>query len=565
MQRLEDEVSRQREQIDTLKRDKQDLLGRLGDALKKVDQARTTEAQMKAQINQTQTALDNALADKGSDEERKALEERVAMLTDALQQVRDERDVADEFARDLQQRIGKVQAESEKRIGAVTAERDQALAALAKSEKAQEQVDKLMSENATLLAKLEEAETSIRKFNAEMPKKEEEIAQLRLEVASAKEMLAKAQAESKEYQSSMADLRAQLESANTNLADAKASGTAKPGEIAELTKENDLLRGIVLRQLKEQARRDQAKKLVLAELGKLEGKSDVLMNQLEYLGQPLVKLTEEERALFKDPQIELPEIEDPSAMEISIMAPKATESQPPHETALDGSSSLANFGLPESPLGDPTLPTSPGDSGAAESATSPQVETALHPNVPEGLMPLAHEAREYFDRGQYREAEKTYEKMLAEAPTNVYILSNLGVVRFRSGKLRLAEEAFQKAIEVDPKDSFSRCTLGIVYYQQGKYDEAIDELTKALAVDSKNATAHNYLGITASQKGWHEAAQKEMETAIALDPNYADAYFNLAVIHATAQPPNREAARKYYEKALSLGAKPDPALASLLN
>ena len=419
-------------------------------------------------------------------------------------------------------------------------------------------MDTLIEENATLLAKLEEAETTIKKFNEEMPKRDEEIAQLRLEVASAKEMLAEAQAESRKYQSSMADLRSQLESANKDLADAKAKGTVSPEEISELTEENDLLRGIVLRQLKEQARRDQAKKLVLAELGKLEGKSDVLMNQLEYLGQPLVKLTEEERALFKDPQIELPEIEDPSAMEISIVAPKTTEDAEPADTTDEGATSLASFGAPESPFDDTEMPADLGD-------TSPQVETAMLPNVPEDLIPLAREAREFFDRGQYREAEKTYEKMLAQAPNNVYILSNLGVVRFRSGKLRLAEESFRKAIEVDPQDSFSRCTLGIVFYQQGKYDEAIDELTKALAVDPRNATAHNYLGITASQKGWHEAAQKEMETAIALDPNYADAYFNLAVIHATAQPPNREAARKYYEKALSLGAKPDPALASLLN
>lgn len=563
MKNLETEVARQREQIDALRRDKQELLGRLGNALEKVDVARTTEAEMKAELAQTRASLENALTDASRGAEKTALEERVAKLTEALEQARDERDVADEFARDLRERIGKVHTESEKRIAAVEVERDQALEALEKSKKAQEQVDKLMEENATLLAKLEEAETSIRQFKEEMPEKDKEIAQLRNEMAAAKEMLAKAQEESKGYQSSMADLRAQLEAANKQLADLKEGGTAQPEEIAELTKENTLLRGIVLRQLKEQARRDQAKKLVLAELGKLEGKSDVLMNQLEYLGQPLVKLSKEERALFKDPQIELPEIADSSAMEISIAAPKTTDQV---ESTTEGSeTTLASFGMPGSSLGDSPLPRVPSDSSATETGGSPQVETSLLPNVPEDLIPLAHEAREFFDRGQYREAEKTYEKMLAQAPNNVYVLSNLGVVRFRSGKLRQAEEAFRKAIEVDPKDSFSRCTLGIVYYQQGKYDEAIDELTKALTVDPKNATAHNYLGITASQKGWHEAAQKEMETAIALDPNYADAYFNLAVIHATAQPPNREAARKYYEKALSLGAKPDPALASLLN
>src|SRR5258707_471588 len=150
------------------------------------------------------------------------------------------------------------------------------------------------------------------------------------------------------------------------------------------------------------------------------------------------------------------------------------------------------------------------------------------------------------------------------APNNLYTLSNLGVVLFRANKLKLAEESFKKAIAVAPEDGFSHCTLGIVYYSQGKYDEAVNELTRALAIDSKNATAHNYLGITASQKGWQEAAQKELETATALDPNYADANFNLAVVFATQTPPNKESARKYYQRATELGAERDSALEQLI-
>ena len=78
------------------------------------------------------------------------------------------------------------------------------------------------------------------------------------------------------------------------------------------------------------------------------------------------------------------------------------------------------------------------------------------------------------------------------------------------------------------------------------------------------ASAHNYLGITASQKGWQEAAEKEMLEAIASNPNYADAHFNLAVVYSTSQPPAKELARRHYEKALALGAPPDPTLDKLL-
>ena len=141
------------------------------------------------------------------------------------------------------------------------------------------------------------------------------------------------------------------------------------------------------------------------------------------------------------------------------------------------------------------------------------------PSIPASQLKAAKQAKEFFERGHYREAERIYETMLTAAPDNLYVLSNLGVVRFRAGKLKLATDALRRAIAVAPEDDFSYCTLGIVYYTQGSYDEAVNALTKALAVNRKNATAHHYLGIVAAQKGWSEAAKQELETATKLDPS----------------------------------------------
>ena len=139
--------------------------------------------------------------------------------------------------------------------------------------------------------------------------------------------------------------------------------------------------------------------------------------------------------------------------------------------------------------------------------------------VPPSQLEAAKQAKEFFEHGNYREAEKIYETILAAAPDNLYVLSNLGVVRFRAGKLKLAADALRRAIAIAPADDFSHCTLGIVYYTQSSYDEAVNALTKALAINPKNATAHQYLSIVATQKGWREAAQKELETATKLDPS----------------------------------------------
>src|SRR6266404_1040521 len=174
-------------------------------------------------------------------------------------------------------------------------------------------------------------------------------------------------------------------------------------------------------------------------------------------------------------------------------------------------------------------------------------------------------AKENFDKGKYRSAEKIYQEILTKTPNNLYSLSNLGVVYFRSGKLKAAELTLKKAVALSPKDEFTHTTLGIVYYRQSKFDEALTELTKSLGLNPKSATAHNYLGITASQKGWQEAAEKELLEAISENPNYADAHFNLAVIYATSSPPSREQAKQQYVIATKLGAQPDPSLEKLLH
>ena len=186
------------------------------------------------------------------------------------------------------------------------------------------------------------------------------------------------------------------------------------------------------------------------------------------------------------------------------------------------------------------------------------------PSVPAELVPLTLQAKAQFNLGKYAEAEKTYRSLLAKAPDNLEILSNLGVVLFRARKFKLAQDTFEKIVAAAPGDGFAHCTLGIIYYDQGGYDHAVAELTRALKIDVKNATAHNYLGLVASQRNQSETARKELETAITLDPRYADAQFNLAVAFATQKPIDKETACKYYGRARDLGAERDAALEALI-
>jgi len=501
---LQAELEKSRSQYDAVAKEKETLNGKLHETNTKLEQAQNeldktkgAEKEVRSQLVQAEDSLKKIA---GSDKQ----------LKKALASAEKGRAAAEK----------EKEAESSK-VTAVTKERNQLLAELKTSKQAQERVQVLVTENTDLKTKLAIAEKTVREISADKPKKEQEVADVKRQVEQLRQQLAASQKQNKDFEVTVADLRSQLQEASTELEKAKLTG-ANADETTRLVKENDMLRKIVLRERQEEARREQAKKLMLAEFDKLQIKSDTLNQQIELLAQPVTKLTDAELALLRQPVVAVSDV---------------------NPTSSQGTFAMAKNG--------PTKPT------------GPTVQTTA-PVVPDEVAPLARDAKENFEKGKYRAAEKQYQEILTKAPNNLYTLSNLGVVYFRTGKWKAAELTLKKAVALAPKDEFAHTTLGIVYYRQSKFDEAITELTTALGINPKSATAHNYLGITASQKGWQEAAEKEMLDALAVNPDYADAHFNLAVVYATSQPPAREQAKLHYVKATSLGAEPDPALEKLL-
>jgi Flp pilus assembly protein TadD/uncharacterized coiled-coil DUF342 family protein len=607
--KLATQLTAANKQIASLTKDRDAAAQRADDLDKELADSSKTAAKL---VDAQKEIADLKTANQASSQKNDEIGGKLADAKKQIEQITADRDVARKQADDLngklsdaQSQIASVKAERDK----IAAQRDQAVAELGKTRDQVKKVEQLLAENTSLTLKLAADEKTINDFKSSSPDKDKVIADLRKEVGDAKAQLAAVQQDRDNIQTSLNDLQQQYDSATAQLTELKASSGVGSAEKKTLTDENDLLRGIVMREMKGQAARDQAKRLVMSELSQLGVQSDTLMKRIDYLGEPVVHLSDKEKALFKDPSLDIPDTDD-SSMDISIAAPKqptnaanadlpqvskadpapATTPAPvdpapspaavatpaPKSAAIDPMTAppaspnpkatpgdLAALSNPPG-LGDTQLPAAPTLPVTAEGdSTPPQDMTPAHV-VPDGLLNDAKDAKDSFDKGQYRDAERDYEKMLIKAPNNVYILSNLGVVYFRNQKSQLAEETLKKAIAVAPEDTFSWRTLGIVYYQEKRFDDAINALTRALAIDPKDAVAHNYLGITASQKGWQEAALKELETSTQYNPNYGDAYFNLAVVYAMQNPPNKDMARKYYKRATDLGAEPDAALEQLL-
>jgi tetratricopeptide (TPR) repeat protein len=553
---LEAQLQKSRGDLTTAQKEKemvatqlQETNAKLSQAQNEVEKTKQAELEVRNQLTQAQDSLGKLQSSgKNDSKAQTALQDEIVQLKKALASAE-----AGKSSAEKQKDAATAQLDDvNKQLASVKQERDTAIAQLQGSKEAQDHVQILIAENTDLKQRLANAEKTVREIGEDKPKKEQELADVKKQLEQLRQQLAASQKQNQDFEVTIADLRTQLDDATGEVEKAKLTG-ANAEETARLTKENELLRGIVMREREEEARRDQAKKLMLAEFDKLKIKSDVLNQQIEMLAQPVTKLSPEELALLRQPVVAISD-NNSTTMKASFAVAKHTASVPVtinNPDAKKDSDEKQNM---------PPVPPA-ADAG---NAPGPNVETTFQPGVPKELVAVAREAKENFDRGKYRAAEKQYHDILEKSPNNLYSLSNLGVVLFRVGKLKAAELTLKKAITIAPKDEFSRTTLGIVYYRQSKFDEALTELTKALAINPKSATAHNYLGITASQKGWQEAAEKEMLAALEANPDYADAHFNLAVIYATAQPPSRELAKRHYAKATSLGAQPDSSLEKLL-
>lgn len=494
------------------------------------------------------------------------------------------------------------------KIVGLTKERDDARMEITKLTELNKQTDKLIADNAGLLKKLGEAEKQILTFKADSVDKGQAIAALQKQITDSQNALALSNEKGTKLTTEVGELQKKVGDYSKQIQQFKADTRTSLEEQKNMTEENRLLQGIVMRVLQEDANRAQRKKMIQKEMDKLHIQSDVLLKQIGFLTQPVVKLSSEERRLFKEPKLtvqdpntlvavlpsaapetpkptekpavatpppvakppETPPAAPPAATPVTPPAtPPATEKKPVKPDAEMVKLDPKPPKIDDLPKRDPAemkpetvKPETPPETPAGTGAHG--VQTSAIPNLPDDVKPLAEQAKAAFDREKYQDAERLYDKALQLVPNNLYLLSNRGVVQFRAGKLKPAEESFRKALAIAPEDSFCWCTLGIVYYSQEKFDDAVNALTKSLAINSRNATAHNYLGITAARKGWIEAALKELETALQLDAKYADAWFNLAVVHAIKPTPDKVEAKKCYDKAVELGADSDPAMEALV-
>ena len=532
---LQTALGKARSELESARKEKETVNTRLTETNSKLEKvqndlekAKKSEQQTRDQLAKTEESLRASQASQESSvREQQQLRAEVSHLKDVLAAAGQARTTAEKQTEDAQMKL----AAASRQITALEHDRDGALAQLKVAKETEQGVQLLLAEKDDLQQKLANAEEKVRTLSESDPVKAEKFAEMNQQLAELQQQLAEAQKRNDYLAARAAELDVQLDDASMDLQAAKLAG-ANSEESAQLARENELLRNIVVRERQEEARRDEARNLVLAELSRLKIRSEKLNRQIEFLAQPVAKLSTEELALLRQPVVSVSDQRN-SVFSASFVFEK------------------------KSPV-DAVAAVKP-DAKAKSARGSELTKEKQHQ-----LQDLARVARRNLDQRKYQTAEKQYQDILTKDPSNFDALCNLGVVYVRSGKLGPAESVLKKAVTMAPDNEFVLTTLGIIHYRQSKFDDALVELTRAIEINPKSATAHNYLGITASQKGRQQEAEKEILQALANNPDDGDAHFNLAVILITTQPGSKELAKQHYARATALGTQRSPFLEKLL-
>ena len=529
----------------------QKIEGELANSRTELDRTKSELVSTNSRLAQADEAFKNAAKERDELQKKvgEPMDKKLGMLSGRIASLEAENEVADENntrlveklkrAADYITGIKKVLAATDEDRRNVAAERNTALGRVKTLKDTSAEAKLLREQNASLqkeiavqksdlerLAKIESENETLAQKVAISEKKLAEISNsggltkaesdgLRQELGLLQDRLDASRQNLASRDASVKSLSAQLDEATGELASLRLNPT--PSEEQErLYSESQLLRQIVIRQITEQTERAKAVSDLEKELQRLQVQSEALASSLGILSNPPPIVRKEEQIRLNEP-IVLLRAPQSDGDGLSLVAVKSDN--PPQTKSSGGANELS-----------------------------------------EDSKKLVLEASELVKLRRFTDAEKKYQQVVDNDPSNHFALANLGVIQIELDKLSAAKVALKKSLSLNKDDVFASVNLANVNCRQGRFDDAIELLRRAIPLDPKNEIAHNYLAIALGKKGDIAAAEESFRESLSINPNYANAHFNLAVMYANAEPPSLQLAKRHYEKAKVLGAEPDLSL-----
>lgn len=137
------------------------------------------------------------------------------------------------------------------------------------------------------------------------------------------------------------------------------------------------------------------------------------------------------------------------------------------------------------------------------------------------------ELANHLENGNYPAAEEAIHVLLEQSPDDVGLLNSLGSIYAQRGDFFNAESTFQQAIDLDPGCGDAYYNLGLVYSRQSRKTEAIEKFLKAAEINPRDYAAHNDLGVLYHSQGKAHQARYHFIKALESNILYKRALLNL--------------------------------------
>lgn len=370
-------------------------------------------------------------------------------------------------------------------------ERDQMAALLKLGEEGR--MKDLIDQNMGMAKKLREANEVLERMNRESHADKDAITEALRDLAIAKSQINRLRLERHKQEQHIQGLEQRLKDEGMALASGDAS--ADPQEVA-------LLRDIIRRQLRMQAARRQARKLLMATLNDLGNQDEELSEAVEMLNSQELVLTPEEQKLIADRQVDG-----------EFVSPFAR------------------------------------DRASVDQATA---------SLKHDIDVFDRAAKKAFVAGRLHPTRELYEMILDQHPGHTPTLCKMGVVHLKLENHQDAVDTFQRAIELDTNNAYAHRMLSYSLLMDERNMDAEIAARKSVELDPNDAKTQMLLATLCFRMDKIGDAESHFKGAINADPLSSEPYYNLALIYSGTG--RIEQAQEYYRQALERGALPDPKL-----
>lgn len=149
-------------------------------------------------------------------------------------------------------------------------------------------------------------------------------------------------------------------------------------------------------------------------------------------------------------------------------------------------------------------------------------------------------AQVYYRERKYELARLVLDNARTIAPDDAATHNAFGLVQLALGSRPAALESFKKAAELKPDFAEARNNLGALLNEAENYPAALEQLEAAVQAAPDFVSARLNLGNAWRGQGDFARALAEYQQVLRLAPELPDTYFNLAILHLDAEPPDMD-------------------------